>query len=77
MPNSLGWSWNGPPSESQFWLPLTGMPMPGTWTSTSRKTVPSEQRIGERAVQLRTGSRAAVTSSTAPIAAASSCLRKK
>ena len=32
LPNSLGWIWKEPPSEIQFWLPLTAIPIPGTCT---------------------------------------------
>ncbi|EYT80611.1 hypothetical protein CF54_24505 [Streptomyces sp. Tu 6176] len=44
LPISLGWIWKEPPSEIQFWLPLTDIPIPGTCTSAIRNTAPA--RIG-------------------------------
>ncbi len=44
LPNSLGWIWKEPPSEIQFRLPLTDIPIPGSCTSAIMKTAPA--RIG-------------------------------
>ena len=76
LPNSLGWSWKGPPTEIQFWLPLTATPIPGTWTRIIRKTEPSSIGYASARCSLD-GIREATSSSRPPSTAARNCLRKK
>ena len=51
LPNSLGWSWKGPPRWIQFWLPLTAYPYPGHLDQAHQEDGAGQQRVGQRAVQ--------------------------